>query len=162
MNRPHLTDEQIAEFLSAYPDQSAGALTQQHLLQCPHCQSEVAALRASLGNFRTAATNLAAAEMPSLTERPVVAPSRSFRRNAWAASLATAAAMLAISAALVHPNTPVRHDTPVAVATPFAPVSDDALLDGIQQDLSASIPPSLEPLSVPATQNESQPAKDTP
>jgi ferric-dicitrate binding protein FerR (iron transport regulator) len=155
MNRHslHLTDEQIAELLSTYPDQSAGAITQQHLLHCPHCQTELASLRASLSNFRIAATNLAAAETPALSQRRIVVPSRSFRRNAWAASFATAAAMLALSVALVHPNPPVRRDPQVAVATPAATVSDDALLDGIQQDLSASIPPSLEPLSVPASQN---------
>jgi len=151
MNRPHLTDEQIAELLSSYPDQSAGAITQQHLLHCPRCQSELATLRASIANFRVAATNLAAAETPALTQRRIAAPAHSFRRNAWAASLATAAAMLAISVALIRPNAPVHTDAP-NVATPAA-VSDDALLDGIQQDLSTSIPPSLEPLAVPATQN---------
>src|ERR1700722_9356923 len=134
MNRPHLTDEQIAELL----DQSAGAITQQHLLHCTHCQSEVATLRASLANFRVAATNLAAAETPALSQRRVATPSRTFRRNAWAASLATAAAMLTISVALIHPNQPVRHDAP-NVPTPVANVSDEALLDGIQQDLSTSI-----------------------
>jgi anti-sigma factor RsiW len=150
MNRysQHLTDEQIAELL----DQSAGAITQQHLLHCSHCQSELATLRASLANFRVAATNLAAAETPALSQRRIVAPSRSFRRNAWAASLATAAAMLAISVALIRPNAPVHIDAP-NVNTPTVTVSDDALLDGIQQDLSTSIPPSLQPLAVPATQN---------
>ena len=148
MKSLHLTDQQIAELL----DNTAGAITQQHLLHCPHCQAELASLRASLSNFRVAATNLAASETPALSPCRIVAPTRSFRRNAWAASLATVAAMLALSVALIHPNAPGTKDIPPNVVTP-APVSDDALLDGIQQDLSTSIPPSLQPLAGPASQN---------
>ena len=153
MKSLHLTDQQIAELL----DNTAGAITQQHLLRCAHCQSEVAGLRASIANFRAAATAMAAAETPALERRPAPAPAATpaFRRTAWAASLATAAAMLALSVSLIHPAHPV-HDgvTPETTAPAnVAAESDEALLDGIQQDLSTSIPPSLQPLAVPASQN---------
>jgi anti-sigma factor RsiW len=150
---PHLTDEQMAQLL----DHSAGTLTQQHLLTCARCQAEVTELRAALTGFRVAATGLAAAETPALRLRPPAAAPAAlgFRRYAWAASFATVAAMLALSVSLLQPAHSGGKAVPPAVAavTNAPAVSDEALLDGIQQDLSTSIPPSLEPLAVPATHN---------
>ncbi len=152
MSHNHLTDEQMAALL----DQSAGAITQQHLLTCARCQAEVSDLRTALTGFRDAATSLAAAETPALRLRPEASPATSgFRPYAWAASFATIAAMLALSVSLLHPaHSRGNGVAPVVTAQTNTPaVSDEALLEGIQQDLSASIPPSLEPLAVPATHN---------
>ncbi len=153
MSHNHLTDDQMAQLL----DETAGAITQQHLLSCAQCRTEVAELRAALTGFRAAATGLAAAEAPTLHPRPAAASPApiGFRRYAWAASFATVAAMLALSVSLLGPAHPGGKAVPAVVtAQTNAPaVSDEALLDGIQQDLSTSIPPSLEPLAVPATHN---------
>jgi len=149
----HLTDAQMFGLLDE-PDR-ADATTRLHLVACPNCQTELRTLRASLTNFRAAATSLASAETPALASTRVAAPASPsrFRRQVWATSLA-AVAVLAIAAPFVHPV----HKTPAIQAAPGnSPVqpnpaaeSDDALLDGIQRDLSTSIPPSLEPLAVPA------------
>jgi hypothetical protein len=146
MNNTHLTTEQLYNLLDK-PEHTSGT----HLRTCAACRQELATLRSSLDNFRIATTKLAAAELPRLTpHRESPAPRFAFRPQAFAATFATVAVLLTASVTLLHPH----HDaapTPAAV-TASSPDSDAALLDGIQQDLSASVPPSLAPLEIaPAT-----------
>ena len=143
----HLTDEQMYDLL----DPAANTAAEQHLKSCAACQHEVASLRESLTNFRGAATNFAAIAGPRIP--PVAARSTSFfGPKLWAASFATATAVLALSISMLHP---IHNNTATAgVQTVVTTESDDALLDGIQKDLSTSIPPSLEPLAVPAASGE--------
>jgi hypothetical protein len=160
---PHLTEEQIFTLL----DQpgSADATVRQHLLACAHCTAEVTGLGATLTSFRAAATGLAFAQPLRLAR---TAPAQGVRRHAWAASFAMASVALAVT--LVHPLrlSRGRDASPIAEMAqppvlgpaldparspapgPAQPVaeSDEALLNGIQQDLSTSVPPSLEPLEV--------------
>jgi anti-sigma factor RsiW len=140
----HLTTEQLYDLL----DNSAAA-SDAHLRTCSTCQLEFSDLRASLENFRLAATGLAAAEMPPLTARhdePASTPRFAFRPFAFAASFATAAVLL-VSVSLMRPRPTIRPvtDAPTVTSTQE---SDAELLNGIQQDLSASVPPSLAPLEV--------------
>lgn len=154
----HLNDEQMYALLDNAPDPAAKA----HLAACVDCQNEMASLSPSLLNFRTAATNLAAAGTPSLIRRRVAVPEASrFAPRFWVGSLATAGLLLAVSMSVIHPATPGLPpngtETAQTVNAPIPPTaieSDEALLDGIQQDLSTSIPPSLEPLAVSAGSND--------
>ncbi len=154
----HLTDEQMFDLLNE-PNRTATAL-RLHLSTCSACRVELTSLSESLANFRAAATNLAGAQAAVFAPRPaaVQRPRTTLRRNIWAASFATAAAVFAVSVSLVQPrpHVPNAPQTPAAAAVPTAQpsVSDEALLDGIQQDLSTSIPPSLEPLAVPAASGD--------
>jgi anti-sigma factor RsiW len=136
----HLTDERMFALLDSTIAGDA------HLDSCAECQTELATLRASLAHFQIAASNFSA-QTPQLEQRQThTAPPSRFRRAVWAASLATAAVLFTISASVFHPSHPLAV-TPTA--PPEVSVSDEALLDGIQTDLSTSIPPSLEPLAVP-------------
>jgi anti-sigma factor RsiW len=154
----HLTDEQMYELLDQNPNAPLQLQTKSHLSDCAHCRSEVSSLHASLMNFRVAATNLAAAETPSLAARAIAPRKQSMRPRIWAAALTAATALLAVTIAVVHPiktaPKPNGTITTAAAQPPTATESDEALLDGIQQDLSTSIPPSLEPLAVPAASSE--------
>jgi hypothetical protein len=147
----HLSDEQLCCLLE--DPTGAGASTRLHLGSCMACQSELATLRASLSNFRAAATGYAAVQAPKQRLVVAVAPKTSWMpRPVWAASFASAVAVLGVSLSLMHshPVTQVA-GRPVAAVSPAQPeVSDEALLDGIQRDLSTSVPPSLEPLEVSA------------
>ena len=144
----HVTDEQMYELLQP----NASELP--HLQICPECQAEVSILRQSVANFRSAATGFAAVE--ALKHPPLAARGSSwfFGPKVWAASFATAAAVLAVSISMLHPvhnstgTQPSRSGSAPQAA--LTTESDDALLEGIQRDLSTSIPPSLEPLAVPA------------
>jgi hypothetical protein len=150
----HLTDKQMYELLEPV---SNGDATQ-HLQSCSTCQAELTHLRASLATFRSTATNFAAAAAPM---RPPIASrisKRLFGPKVWAASFATATALLAVSISVFHPahngsGTTTATTTNTLQVAP-ATESDDELLDGIQSDLSTSIPPSLEPLAVPAASSE--------
>jgi hypothetical protein len=148
----HLNDEQMYSLL----DEAPNAEAQAHLLACVACQQEFSSLRGSLGNFRSAATSFAAAEGPSYAPRMNAVRSTAPRLapRIWAGSLATAALLLAVSVSVFHPGTPgpetATNTAPQAPQVTVAPVSDEALLDGIQRDLSTSVPPSLEPLEVAA------------
>jgi len=150
----HLTEEQMYELL----DNAANTSSQPHLLACSECQSELTNLRTSIGLFRDAATGFAASEAPRRLPAASSVATRFFSPKIWATSFATATALLAISLSVLHPVHTVTVTAPVAaVATPQVtapPVSDEALLEGIQQDLSTSIPPSLEPLAVQTTSSE--------
>ncbi len=158
MNRlPSLTEQHLSgEQLYSLLEDSAGssASTRLHLNSCSACQSEFGTLRNSLSNFRTAATGYAAVHTPALARRVASAPSRSswMTRPIWAASFASAMAVLGVSLAVMHPHTVTRvAETPVTTSAAVQPEeSDEALLDGIQRDLSTSVPPSLEPLEVSA------------
>ena len=148
----HLTDEQMYDLL----DPAANTVAQPHLQNCGKCQAEVANLRESLANFRGAVTHFAAEETPKFAPAVARATSWFVAPKVWAASFATATALLAVSIAVLHPvhNNPAKNVADAAPKAVLTNESDDALLDGIQQDLSTSIPPSLEPLAVPATSSE--------
>jgi len=151
MNNQHLTTEQLYDLLDK-PTHASGT----HLHTCAACRQELVTVRSTLDNFRISATNLAAAEMPQLVPRRVepARPARfTFRRQVFTATFATAAVLLAASVTLLHrPVTPATPISANAPQTSAAADSDAALLDGIQQDLDASVPQSLAPLEVaPAT-----------
>ena len=146
----HLSDEQFYCLLD--DPSSLGASTRLHLNSCIACKSEFASLRGSFSNFRAAASGYAVQNAPPLARRALVADAKPawMRRPVWAVSFASAAVALGVSLSLMHQHhAPPQAATPAVVAGPVAPdVSDEALLDGIQRDLSTSTPPSLQPLEV--------------
>ena len=150
----HLTEEQMYDLL----DPAADTNPHPHLLACPHCKSELTNLRESLELFRDAATSFAASAAPRRVAVPEPVASRFFSPKVWATSFATATALLVISISMLHPTASGPATAPVATVvapqTTASTVSDEALLEGIQQDLSTSIPPSLEPLAVQTASSE--------
>jgi anti-sigma factor RsiW len=143
---PHLTPEQLYTLLDnpAADNQSHAPA---HLAACPACAEEFDTLRASLTNFRFAATGLAAANTPAL-HVPATPRRTASRSILWPASFATAAVLVAASAALVHSSHLLPGSAPPAPSAVTSNESDDALLEGIQRDLATSVPPPLAPLAV--------------
>lgn len=132
----HLTEPQLYDLL----DTPGAAAENLHLDACPHCRAEFLALQSSITNLRLATTSFAEEAPLAAFRAPPAAPSRASFPRLLPASLAGAAVLFAASLALHHPR---------ATPAPAAPtLSDDALLDGINRDLSSSIPPSLEPLAI--------------
>ena len=148
----HLTTEQIYDLL-ALPGQDKpeqGIAT--HLHTCAECQQEVATLRSALTGFRVATTGLAATQQLTQPRRAPV-PRNTFAGmsfQVFAASCATALVLITTSVTLFAPHHPTAPAPTVnsVTATRVAAESDDALLNGIEQDLSAPVAPSLEPLQV--------------
>jgi hypothetical protein len=150
---PHLTEAQLFGLLSAASD-SAATAAQIHLAECAQCQDDFTAIDRSFANFRLAATNFALLHTPP---RPVVETTvhRSFfalPKIVWASGLASVLAITGVTLSTLHrpaPGVPSVH-----VASAPQPVSDEALLQDIDSDLSTSVPPSLQPLDTTNTASE--------
>jgi hypothetical protein len=166
----HLDHDQLCDFLlateGAAQDAAHGA-RQQHLDNCLICASELDLLRTSVTGFRAASIAVA---NRALARRPLEAPisarngSRSSRYISptffWAATALLFAAVLPLG--LYHQNlNPFLKPhlvAPVSTAS-TAPThtleSDEALLEAINQDLSAAIPSPMQPLAGPAASTAS-------
>jgi anti-sigma factor RsiW len=150
MTNLHLTESQLYSLLDAPGTLSMGA--SQHLRACPRCGAEFKTLRDSLDNFRLAATSLSLLHTPSRAGLAAVTRRHffTFARTAWATGLAAAMALGTASLSLLHKPVAVTPVPTVASSSQQKPPaeSDDALLQSVDQDLSTSVPPSLQPLDV--------------
>ena len=158
----HLTHEQLCDMIlarSPHPLSSDFAALQQHLAACASCAAELASLRTSLLIFREASISYSEQQLGQLRVNHTPAPHRktAFQPIYWAA-----AAVLCIVAALpitLHRQIP---SAPAAVASPSKPVdtsqSDEALLEEINQELSAPIPSPMQPLADPTASSAQTPS----
>ncbi len=165
----HLTEEQLcqalvcpefgavpsgADFLSQ-EDLIQEHLIQEHLSQCSQCTNELGSLRTALAGFRDASKGLAAAHFSPRLEVRGHGLLHGMRASmlAWPLSLAAAGVLCAASVFVLHrPAVQSRSEVTAAARQTVSPESDESLLDGINNDLSAPVPPSLEPLAVSAAE----------
>ena len=143
------------------------AAHQEHISNCLICSAELELLRGSIAHFHSLADSLTTRE---LARRPInrpfssLLPARrhnlSFPAFAWAAAALIVASVLPLSLMHLRPNPLNRtaaapqapSQTEPSQAATAAPTqeSDAALLDSINQDLSAAVPTAMEPLASPA------------
>lgn len=147
----HLTEAQLCDLLSTTPE---SASADAHLAECSLCANEFSTLRQSLSSFRLAASNYSLLHTPP---RPVVGTTvqRSFfavPRLVWAGALAAVLAVTGVTVSNLHKPAAVTPN--VTTATTGQPVSDEALLQDIDSDLSTSVPPSLQPLDTTSAGTE--------
>jgi len=163
----HLNTAQLYALLADEPGRAAQTHLQPHLDHCSNCREEFEALRASLTGFRLAATHIALLHHPALrpTNRPLANPMRTrffpFRPTQWAYGMATAAVVLGVSLAATHRPAPAANPAVIPAAGAASPlksqaVSDEALLEDVDRDLSNSVPTSLEPLEANAASDVSR------
>jgi hypothetical protein len=149
----HLTEDQFGELLSVrtsavYP---ALASAEAHLLACEQCAAELAGLRESLSLFRMASNAHADNElrqMPrvSLPVRGAFSPA--LEPTWWVAAAAVfLAAILPMQSLRQHT---FRSAPAVSVtASDSATESDEALLEDVDRDTSASVPAPMQALADP-------------
>lgn len=148
MQETHLNSEQLENLMCAAPD----ATLKLHVDNCTECAAELASLRTVLGDFRTAATESARYHRAVAA---VSAPrSRKVPAAAWGLAMAALVAAVAVPFSVHHGGTTtgaqvqtVADVQPDAARPGAAQLSDEALLSGVQDDLSASVPEPLAPLS---------------
>ncbi len=147
MKTSHLSRYEQEEYLL---DQRTPAMLH-HLAECSACRDEVAHLQQQLGLFRTTALAYSA---ESLASRPQ--PSLAHRRGPSATlGWALAALVLLILGLLpLHLFTP--KPAPQAVA-----MSDDALLDQVDEQLSVAVPSPMESLTHLVSTDSSSKAGNT-
>jgi hypothetical protein len=154
----HLTHEQLCDLLLA--DQPANQLedqsgvVQDHLRACLICSAELKSLRDSLSRFRDASISYASQQSAQLsTRRSSIAPPQQYLTQPlyWAA-----AAAIVVAAIFPLSMNRQRVAAPIAAQTTFTAAhashtreSDEALLEDIDQELSADVPSPMEPLADP-------------
>jgi hypothetical protein len=121
------------------------------VLSCEQCAAELASLRESLSLFRQASIAHADHElrqMPqiSIPRLPLLTPAAQ-ATWAFAAAATFLVALLPMQSFRQHPLQPAPA-VAASVASPSAE-SDDALLDDINQELSASVPAPMQALADP-------------
>lgn len=156
MGDGHLTEEQFGELIAASAKSAAAdtAPAEAHLSSCEQCAAELASLRECLSLYREASTAYADRELRNMPQvklpprRPLLFPAPALAY--WAAAAAI------LLAALLPMQTLLRHSTqPAPVAARIAPSaaaafeSDEALLDDVNREESASVPTSMQALEDP-------------
>lgn len=168
----HLTHEQLCDVLLALPEENeSGArcaaldASHDHLRNCLICSAELENLRESLALFRQAASSYAEQTYARpFVPRTSLAPSPRYRSQVlyWATAAVLAIAVV-LPFSLHRQHTPLPMAAAAATASPQAAESqsDEALLDGIAQDLSADVPAAMQPLADPTPDSaQAQSASD--
>ena len=148
----HLTHEQLCDLLLATtpPHDVEASEIHDHLRNCPLCASEFANLQSSLSLFRETANSYFGRAFMQMQSAPAL-PTRevAIKPSYWA----FAAAVVFLAAIIPFAYHPHHQPTPLAPATNTAPAqtteSDEALLEDIDQKLSAPIPSPMQPLADP-------------
>lgn len=133
----HLTEREQNEWLLG----ARAPAAEVHLAACARCRAAVDRMEGALGQFRAASLRWSEERSEqarhALPRRPAARP----LRHAWAAGCA-AAALLA-TAGLVQ----LRPRSPAPAPQPAAGVSDDALLERVDWQVSGSVPEAMQPLA---------------
>jgi anti-sigma factor RsiW len=162
MQNGHLSEDQFGKLLA---DSSEEAQSNPHLLACEQCAAEFAAIRESISLFRDASRTYADNELrrlPQLTlpSRRLISPAL---QPAW--FLAAAAFMLTALLPLQMRHLQTFHSAAVALNSPASGTStesDEALLEEIDRESSASVPSPMQALANPSTSLDSSTSLATP
>jgi hypothetical protein len=151
----HLTHEQLCDVLlagSSLPQEGSPTIVQEHLRACLLCSAELESLRASLTLFHQASTAYAGQTFAqSAMRKGSIAPPERYLTQPlyWAA-----AAVLLVAASfpftMHRPQPLIPSSAATAYVSPHGAESDEALLEDIDQKLSADVPSPMEPLVDPA------------
>mgnify|MGYP001602170515 CR=1 FL=1 len=157
----HLTHEQLCDVLLALPEENGSSAVEaalagphDHLRNCMTCSAELEGLRESLAFFRQAASSYAEQTYSRpFARKASIAPSPRYRSHVlyWATAAVLALAV-ALPLGLHRQHAPLPQPAAAAAISTQAPESDEALLDGIAQDLSASVPAAMQPLADPTAE----------
>jgi hypothetical protein len=114
-----------------------------HLTECAGCRAAVARLEHGVAIFRSAAVEWSSECLATRPQRVHVPAARRFPVLAlrWAVAAVLPVLLLVFALVSFHPATTTR---PVR---PAADISDDALLEQVDQQLSVAVPSSMESLT---------------
>jgi hypothetical protein len=144
----HLTDEQLAEWLAGEASQE----TQSHLQDCECCHAEAIVMRDGISRYSLALRQQAALAQSAQLD-PAFSPRKSVasHRPRWAGAGVLALLLGAQTAWMLMPRSATHPSQPIASAPlnsqPSAPMSDDELLEAVNNDLSRDVPQALAPVS---------------
>jgi anti-sigma factor RsiW len=154
----HLTGEQFGELMAGTTEAAGGelALAEAHLLVCEQCAAELASLREAICFYREASIAYADEE---LRQRPRwILPARSSSPRSLVPAYWVAAAAMLLTA--LFPLQVMRRHSVAPAAASVSSVaasdagrdaqSDEALLEDVNSEISASVPTSMQALADPS------------
>ena len=138
MTTNHLTNYEQEDYLLG--ERTSRML--HHLAECSACQANVTHLQQTLGNLRTVAVEYSATSLAQhpLAKLSAVDRPTSFFAPRWAFAAVLPLLLLLLTLLPVHPSG-------TAPAHPAVSLSDDALLDQVDEQLSVTVPSSMESLT---------------
>jgi hypothetical protein len=148
----HLTDEQLAGWLAGEENQQARS----HLDSCPQCNAEALELRDGISRYAVAMRRQSSvAENAHMNGRLSPRRALALHRLRWAGAGVLALLLVAQTAWLVKPRHAPASAQPTASALvspqreaqPATQLSDDELLEAVNNDLSREVPLALAPVS---------------
>jgi 4-amino-4-deoxy-L-arabinose transferase-like glycosyltransferase len=156
----HLTDEQLAEWLAG----ESGEETRAHLRCCASCNTEAINLRDSVLRYSMSLRQRSArAQSAQMTGN--FAPGKTLARHRlrWVGATVLALLLAAQTAWMMKPHTVSQTTGPVANSQPNSQpssqsgnqMSDDELLEAVNNDLSRDVPQALAPVeAITAARNQ--------
>jgi len=161
----HLTSDHFGDLLGRGVSEAASPEAEwvdAHLLACQQCSAELAELRQSLALFRDATSAYADEQM---RQRPQLVPVRRAQVRWLVPTYWAAAAAAMLLTALLPLQVLRQHSSsaqPAAVAASATgssaidhSQSDEALLDDVDREVSASVPTPMQALADPSASNAS-------
>jgi predicted anti-sigma-YlaC factor YlaD len=136
MNSNHLSAWEQEEYVL---DQRTPQMLR-HLTECEECRAAVAQLEHGLGVYRNAAVQWSAQSLANRPQQFITAKKQPLLSLRWAMAAIIPIVLLLI--ALL----PFRASNPPP-ARPQAQISDDALLDQVDEQISIAVPSSMESLT---------------
>jgi hypothetical protein len=143
----HLTDDQLSEWLAG----ESAAETRSHLAACPQCRDEAGTLRDGISRYgfslREQARHAQAAHLVNVDPKKTLTA----HRLRWAAAAALALLLAAPTAWMMRPHVvPAPLLSPASATSasqPSTTMSDDELLEAVNNDLNRDVPQALAPIS---------------
>ncbi len=150
----HLSSEELEAVMAGRGSKSA----MQHARECETCAKELAHVQWLMAGVRESAARAAYRQRLLAVMPGTRAGIGWLRGGVWAGVMAVV--LVAASLMFVWGPVQMRHPHPAQVGTSHAvpqqraetpELSDEALLNGVQNDLSSTVPASLEPLAATTT-----------
>jgi hypothetical protein len=136
MNSNHLSAWEQEEYVME--QRTPGML--RHLTECAQCRAAVEELEHTLTGFRAAAVQLSSQCLAERPQRELVVPVRHLPPLRWAFAAVIPLLVLILVLLPFHPSTPSRPAAHISV-------SDDALMDQVDEQVMVSVPSSMESLT---------------
>jgi hypothetical protein len=141
----HLTDEQLGDWLAG----EASAEVHEHLRGCERCRSEATVLRDEISRYSLALRHRSAeAGSARIAKRIMPGRALALRRLSWAGVTALALLLAAQTGWMMRAHRPAPAPEHAAAPPPApATMSDDELLEAVNNDLNRDVPRALAPVS---------------
>jgi hypothetical protein len=138
MNTNHLSGWEQEEYIL---QQKADQRTLHHLGECAQCRDAVALLENGLAVFRSAAVQWSSECLATRPARLAFVPARRPHVLRWAVAAMVPLALLLLALLPLHLSAPRPAQTTTAA------ISDDALLEQVDEQVSVAVPSSMESLT---------------